>query len=63
VLFNLKQNLAMEAFCDRAPCSMVVVRAASIVRAIYRCDNGGSKHLWNVGLLQRDYTTLYPRKI
>jgi hypothetical protein len=24
---------------------------------------GGSAHLWNVGLLQRDYTALYPRRL
>jgi hypothetical protein len=26
-------------------------------------DDGDSKHLWNIGLLQRDYTALYPRKL
>jgi hypothetical protein len=25
-------------------------------------DDGGSTHLWNVDLLQQDYTLLYPRK-
>jgi hypothetical protein len=32
-------------------------------RLIHRSDDGGSTHLWNVGLLQRDYTTLYPRQL
>jgi hypothetical protein len=26
-------------------------------------DDGGSTHLWNVGLLQRDYTTQYTRRL
>jgi hypothetical protein len=26
-------------------------------------DNGGNRHLWNVGLLQQDYMALYPRKL
>jgi hypothetical protein len=25
----------------------------------HRPDDGGSRHLWNIGLLQRDYTALY----
>jgi hypothetical protein len=29
----------------------------------HRPNDGGSKHLWNVGLLQRDYTALYPRRL
>jgi hypothetical protein len=30
---------------------------------IHRPVDGGSTHLWNVGLLQRDYTALYPRRL
>jgi hypothetical protein len=26
-------------------------------------DDGGSKHLWNVGLVQLDYTALYTRRL
>jgi hypothetical protein len=26
----------------------------------HRPDDGGSRHLWNIGLLERDYTALYP---
>jgi hypothetical protein len=26
-------------------------------------NDGGSTHLWNIGLLQRDYTVLYPRDL
>jgi hypothetical protein len=32
-------------------------------RLIHRPEDGGSMHLWNVGILQRDYRTLYPRKL
>jgi hypothetical protein len=28
-----------------------------------RLDDGGSKHLWNVGQLLRDYTAQYPRRL
>jgi hypothetical protein len=28
-----------------------------------RPDDEGSTHLWNVGLVQRDYTVLYPRSL
>jgi hypothetical protein len=30
---------------------------------IHHPDDGGSTHLWNVGLLQQDYIVLYPRKL
>jgi hypothetical protein len=30
---------------------------------IHRPDDGGSMHLWNVSLLQWDYTALYPTKL
>jgi hypothetical protein len=26
-------------------------------------DGGGSMHLWNVGLVQQDYTALYPVRL
>jgi hypothetical protein len=29
----------------------------------HQSNDGGSAHLWNVGLLQRDYTALYPRRL
>jgi hypothetical protein len=32
-------------------------------RLIHRPDDGGSTHLWNVGLLQRDYTALHPTRL
>jgi hypothetical protein len=30
---------------------------------VHRPDNGSSMQLWNVGLLQRDYSPLYPRRL
>jgi hypothetical protein len=30
---------------------------------IHRHDDGGSTHLWNVGLLQRDYTSQHSRRL
>jgi hypothetical protein len=30
--------------------------------AFWELDDGGSTYPWNVGLLLRDYTTLYPRR-
>jgi hypothetical protein len=35
----------------------------SLVEVNHRPDDKGSMHLWNVGLLQRDYTAVYPRKL
>jgi hypothetical protein len=32
-------------------------------KLIARPDEEGSAHLWNVGLLQRDYTALYSRRL
>jgi hypothetical protein len=29
----------------------------------HRPDDGGSRHIWNVGLLQRGYTTRHPRRL
>jgi hypothetical protein len=29
----------------------------------YHLDDWGSMHLWNVGQLQHDYTTLHPRRL
>jgi hypothetical protein len=59
----------MTAFRDIAPCSLVGVHRR--FRGVYclhhqgddRPDNEGSAHLRNVGLLQRDYTALYLKKL
>jgi hypothetical protein len=42
------------------------VRTASIFRAVNGFnlpDDEDRTHLWNVGLLQRDYTALHPRRL
>jgi hypothetical protein len=54
------------AFWDRAPCRLVEVnRRFRSAYCLYHKDDedGGSMHLRNVGLLQRDYTALYPRNV
>jgi len=44
---------------DIAPCSLVEVdRRFRGAYFLHQGDDGGSTHLWNVGLLQRDYTAL-----
>jgi hypothetical protein len=51
----------MRAFWDIAPCSLVEggprFRGAC---CLHHPDHGGSTHLWNVGVLLRDCTALYP---
>jgi hypothetical protein len=37
------------------------VRGAYCIR--HQGDDGGSTHFWNVGLIQRDYTAVYPRRL
>jgi hypothetical protein len=53
-------NMEITVFWDIAPCSLVVDRR---FRSSCCRDCGGSKHLWNVGMLQRDYTALYPWRL
>jgi hypothetical protein len=43
-------------FWVTAPCSLEVDRRFTGAYCLHN-------HLWNVGLLQRDYTALYPRKL
>jgi hypothetical protein len=46
-----------------APCSLVKINwrfKGAYCLHHHRPDNGGSTHLWNVCLLQRDYTVIYP---
>jgi hypothetical protein len=34
-----------------------------LVACIIRADDGGNKQLWNVGLLLRDNTAQYPKRL
>jgi hypothetical protein len=58
-------SMKMIAFSDIALCSLVEVDQH--FRGVYylaHCpDDGGSTYLWKVGLLERDYTALYPRRL
>jgi hypothetical protein len=72
-------SMKVTTFGNVAPCSLVEVYrrfrcpnchhyqggdTVSIISAMsHRRDDGGSTHLWNVGLLPRDYTVLNPRKL
>jgi hypothetical protein len=58
-------DFKMTVFWDIAPCNLVEVDRR--FRGAYWLhhhlpDDGGSTHLWNVGLLL-DYTALYPRRL
>jgi hypothetical protein len=60
--------MKIRAFWDISPCSLVGVDRR--FRGMYCLhhhhqsdDDGGSTHLWNVGLLQWDYTAVYPRRL
>jgi hypothetical protein len=48
-------------FCDMAP--LVSLKCADVSGECHHCDSGSSKYLWMVGLLQREYTALYSRKL
>jgi hypothetical protein len=50
---------------DIAQCNLAAVywRFGGAYRLHYQSDDGGTTYFWNVGLLQRDYTALYPRKL
>jgi hypothetical protein len=57
-------SLKMTAFWDVASCSLVDVDGrfrGAYCRQHQRDD--GSTHLWNVGLLPRDYTVIHPRNL
>jgi hypothetical protein len=52
----------MTAFWCITPCSLVELNRR-FKSATNRPDNGGSMHLWNVGILQREYKAIYSRKL
>jgi hypothetical protein len=67
---QLKFYMKMKAFLDVTPYSVVEVERSfrgvySAIKSwgfIHRPDDGDSTLLWNVGLLQRNYTAIYPRR-
>jgi hypothetical protein len=61
-------SVNMVAFWDMAPCSVEEVhrrfrRAYCVHHHSNNPDDGGSKHLWIVSLLLRDYKVSYPRAL
>jgi hypothetical protein len=68
-IISMGQQIPTTSFWDVAPCSLVEatdvleVRTAFIIRAYHRSDNGGSTHLLNIDLLQRDCMALYPTRL
>jgi hypothetical protein len=67
--FTGSSNYEDNSFLGIALCSLVEVDR--YFRDVYwlhyqgneRPDDGGSTHLWNVGLLRRDYAALYPIRL
>jgi hypothetical protein len=58
IVFKFK----IRAVCHVAPCSPVGEDRR--FRGLRDSpDDGGSTHLWNVGLLKRDYKALHPRRL
>jgi hypothetical protein len=60
--------MKMRAFWDIVPCSLVgedrrFRGAYCSNHYVDHLDDAGSTHVWNVGLLQRDNTMLYPRRL
>jgi hypothetical protein len=56
----------MTVFWDVAPCSLVEIErrfrgAYCLLHQAHHPDNGGSKHLLNVGQFPRDYTVQHSR--
>jgi hypothetical protein len=59
-----ESGLKMTAFWDIAPRSLVKVdRFFRSAYCFHHQGDGGSKHLWNVGELLRDYTAQYSRRL
>jgi hypothetical protein len=57
--------MKMTAFWDIAPCNLVELdrRFRDVCYLHQGLDDGSGTHLWNVGILQREYTVSYPRKL
>jgi hypothetical protein len=48
---------------DIALCSLGADRRFRGAYCLYHQSDDGIRHLWNVGIFQRDYTKLYPRRL
>jgi hypothetical protein len=59
---NFHVTLLQYALVDIVHISLIILSKSSFMK-IRRLDDGSSTHLWNVGLLQRDDTALYPRML
>jgi hypothetical protein len=64
-LAELYQLVEISVFWDVAPYSPIEVnrRFRGAYCLHYRPDDGVSTRFWNVGLLRRDYRSLYPRRL
>jgi hypothetical protein len=51
------------AYCFHHQGDEYIMNEWWMVMNIYHPDDRGNTHLWNVCLLQRDYTVLYPRRL
>jgi hypothetical protein len=59
-------SMNMTTLWDIVLCSLVKVdpRFGGVYCLHLQCpDDGGSMNLWNIGLLQQDYTVLHARKL
>jgi hypothetical protein len=64
-LFASVRAIKMTTLWDVMPCSLKVDWSFISAYCLHHQhpDDGGSSNLWNVGLLQRDYTALHPRRL
>jgi hypothetical protein len=53
----------MWEFFSISPYSIEVYRRFKGAYYLHRPDEGGSMHLRNVGIIQRDYMVMYPRRL
>jgi hypothetical protein len=60
-LERMYKEAVVAYFEGTIPAFAAEVLTASIIRT-YRPDDGGSKHLWNVGQFLRDYTAQQSRR-
>jgi hypothetical protein len=61
-------SMKTTAFCNTAPWNLVEIYrrfrgAYCLHHQGHRLNDGGSTRFWNVTLLQRDYTAMYPKRL